>query len=65
MNPVCSTIAAYFLSSHSLPCKIMKKITNKIYSSCVSAAARISSFAFDGQWHNIMGKGLDILTDKE
>ena len=59
MNPVYSTISAYFLCSHSLPCKIMRKIIKKFILSRISAGARISTFAFDSQWHNIMAKGVD------
>ena len=59
MNAVHGVMAAYCLSGYSLSCNIMRKIINKIYLSCVSEGAKISCLSFDGQWHNIMARGME------
>ena len=59
MNKVHGIMASYMLSGYSLPCRIMRKIVNKVYLSCFSAGANICCFAYDGQWHNLMARGLD------
>lgn len=58
-NAVYGVIASYMLTGYSLPCKIMRNIANKVYLTCVSLGANICAFAYDGQWHAMMAKGLD------
>ena len=59
MIKVHGLMASYMLSGYSLPCRIMRKIDNKVYLSCFFAGANICCFAYDGQWHNLMARGLD------
>ena len=60
ISQVNSSPFCYVLSGYSLPVPTMKKVVHKVFNACHDKGTNIVAVSFDGQWHKLKSRGLNL-----